>query len=77
MFVQSQLILEATLTVHLGGCKEKYPTKLVRNQRSLYVDGVILGDNNIPELKQLQATIIKILGEANSNNTNSIPTLKS
>ena len=63
--VQSPFILGGTLTVHLGGCKERYPIEVDEILRSLYVDNVISGGNNIPEVKQLKTTIIKIFGEAN------------
>ena len=64
-FVQSPLILEETLIVHLGGGKERYPIEVNEILRSLYVDDVISGGNNIPEVKQLKTTMIKIFGEAN------------
>ena len=51
--VQSPFILEGTLSVHLGGCKERYTIEVDEILRSLYVHDVISGGNNIPEVKQL------------------------
>ena len=44
--VQSPFILGGTLTVHLGGCKGRYPVEVDEKLRSLYVDDVISGGNN-------------------------------
>ena len=63
--VQSLFILGGTLMVHLGGCKKRYPTEVDEILRSLYVDYVISGGNNISEVKLLKTTMITIFGEAN------------
>ena len=59
--VQSPFILGGTLTVHLGGCKERYPIEVDEILRSLYVDDVISDGNNIPEIQ----TMIKIFEKDN------------
>ena len=56
--VKSPFILGGTLTVHLGGCKERYPIEVDEILRSLYVDDVISGGNNIPEVKQRKTFMI-------------------
>ena len=43
----------------------KYTADIDKIQRNLYMDDFVLGGNNIPEVNQLQATIIKIFGKAN------------
>ena len=63
--VQSPFILGGTLTVHVGGCKERYPMEVKEILRRLYVDDVISGGNDIPADKQLKTTMIRIFGEAN------------
>ena len=63
--VQSAFILEGKLTVHLGGCKERYPIEVDEILKSLYVNDVISDGNSIPELEQLKTAMIKIFGEAN------------
>ena len=63
--VKSPFILGGTLTVYFGVCKERYPIEVDEILRSLYVDDVISGGNNIPEVKQLKTTMVKIFGEAN------------
>ena len=65
VLVQSLFILGGTLTVHLGGCKERYPIEVDEILRSLCEDDVISGGNNIPKVKQLKTTMIRIFGEAN------------
>ena len=60
-FQDLPFILGATLAVHLGSCKT-YPTEFDKMQRNMYLDEVILGGNNIPELEQLQAAMTKIFG---------------
>ena len=63
--VQSPFTLGGTLTVHLGSCKERYPIEVDEILRSLYVDDVISGGNNVSEVKKLKTTMIRIFGEAN------------
>ena len=65
MGAYNRVILGETLTVHLGGCKERYSIEADEILKSLYVDDVTLGENNIPEVKQLNVTMIRIFGEAN------------
>ena len=72
--VQSAFILEGKLTVHLGGCKERYPIEVDEILKSLYVNDVISGGNSIPELEQLKTAMIKIFGEANFKLNKLIPT---
>ena len=43
----------------------KYTAEIDEIQKNLYVDDFILGGNNIPEVNQLQTTIIKIFGKEN------------
>ena len=56
---QSLFILEGTLTVYLD------PTEVDEILRSLHVDDVISGGNNISEVKLLKTTMIRIFGEPN------------
>ena len=58
-------MLGGTLTVHLGDWKERYPIEGDEILRSLYVNDITLSENNIPEVKQLEASMIKIFREAN------------
>ena len=66
-FVQSPFILGRALTVHLGSCSERYQIVVDEIQRSLYVDDVNSGRTNIPDVKQLKSTMIRVFGEANFN----------
>lgn len=43
----------------------KYTAEIDEIQRNLYVDDFVLGGNNIPEVNQIQKTIIKIFGKEN------------
>ena len=43
----------------------KYTAEIDEIQRNLYVDDFVLGGNNIPEVNQIQTTIIKIFGKEN------------
>ena len=43
----------------------KYTAEIGEIQRNLYVDDFGLGGNNIPEVNQIQTTIIKIFGKEN------------
>lgn len=43
----------------------KYTAEIDEIQRNLYVDDFGLGGNNIPEVNQIQTTIIKIFGKEN------------
>lgn len=43
----------------------KYTAEIDETQRNLYVDDFVLGGNNIPEVNQIQTTIIKIFGKEN------------
>lgn len=43
----------------------KYTAEIDEIQRNLYVDDFVLGGNNIPEVNQIQTTIIKIFRKEN------------
>ena len=43
----------------------KYTAEIDEIQRNLHVDDFVLGGNNIPEVNQIQTTIIKIFGKEN------------
>lgn len=43
----------------------KYTAEIDEIQRNLYMDDFVLGGNNIPEVNQIQTTIIKIFGKEN------------
>ena len=43
----------------------KYTADIDKIQRNLYMDDFVLGGNNIPEVNQIQTTIIKIFGKEN------------
>ena len=63
--VQSPFILGGTLTIHLGGYKERHLIEVDEILITLYTGDVISDGNNIPEAKHLKTTMIKIFGEAN------------
>jgi len=62
--VQSPFILAGTLKLHLENLRERYPEEIEKILRSLYVDDVITGGNNINKVQDLKDVVTSVFEEA-------------
>eukprot|EP00794_Sanderia_malayensis_P016265 gene16265-biopygen13818 len=62
--VQSPFLLGGTIEEHLKSCESEYPEEVKEIWKSLYVDDVITGANNVQELQHLKESAVEIFGRA-------------
>ena len=58
--VQSPFLLAGTLKQHLETLRTEYPKHVEEIMRSLYVDGIIAGEDTVDQLHELKGTAIGV-----------------
>ena len=62
--VQSPFLLGGTIEEHLRSSEAEYPEEVKEIWKSLYVDDVITGGNNVQEAQHLKHSAVEIFGRA-------------